>query len=50
MMLGMTSFVAAQVCSQNQACCSAMLHAHHEQWKGESSYSVCVYVYGSMYT
>lgn len=31
MMLGIPSFVGAQVCSQNQACCIAMLHAHNEQ-------------------
>lgn len=46
-MPGITSFVGAQVGSQNQACRSAMLHAHHEQM--ERALAPCVYVYFSMY-
>lgn len=44
-MLGITSFVGAQVCSQNQACCSALLNAPHEQMeRGEFLPRVCMFM------
>lgn len=49
-MLGITSFVGAQVCSQNQACCSAMLHALHEQMeRREFLPHVCRFKYQCIY-